>query len=80
MYIRTSCYCRRCLNYALVLVLVLVLVLPIPYSCMMSLFLYVLIGFVAFVPTERRYEQLDRVIVIVFEDLVSIRQDLCKNY
>ena len=45
-----------------------------------SIFFYVLIGFVAFVPTERRYEQLDRVIVIVFEDLVSIRQDLCKNY
>ena len=45
-----------------------------------SIFFYVLIGFVAFVPTERRYEQLDRVIVIVFETLVSIRQDFCKNY
>ena len=37
-----------------------------------SLFLYVLISFNAFVPMQRRYEQLNRSFVIVFEELVSI--------
>ena len=36
------------------------------------LFLYVLISFDAFVTMQRRYEQLNRSFVIVFEELVSI--------